>query len=279
MGHGTTSFHNASVLGAVAVVAFVALSAYALLDGAYVVLFVSWVAFVGMLGFAVVGARNGSGNPLGLVWGYGISAGAMITSASAFIVPQAIAQDPKYGGFGIAAGIAVGFFAHTVGHELSHRDLPLDTTTAQIAAHALTAGAVIGVIYGSLDLGPLLGLAIVSHKGPAGYAAARRLSRRGRPLTMLLLPAAGVGIAAITASELALPTTPVVRALVFGFAAGIFLHVAMDFLPRCEVGSEVHEVAELDGHDHDVLDTLRVHAVASVLLGGLAVFGAWLVVA
>ncbi len=39
-------------------------------------------------------------------------------------------------------------------------------TTIAIAAHALSAGLVIGLVYASMpDLGILLGLAIVSHKG------------------------------------------------------------------------------------------------------------------
>ncbi|MGB9987426.1 ZIP family metal transporter [Salarchaeum japonicum] len=283
MSFSPDSNHNnraAIALGALTVVAFLGASAYAVLDGSYKLLGISWAAFVGMLGFAVVGYRDPTSNPTALVWGYGLSAGAMIASAAAFIVPQAIAQHPKFGGFGIAAGVLAGFAAHTVGHELTHRDLPLDTTTAQIAAHALSAGAIIGIVYGSMpDLGLLLGLAIVSHKGPAGYAAAGRLRRNNRPLSMLLLPAAGVGLAAITASALQIPASPEFRGIVFGFAAGIFLHIAMDFLPRCEVGSEIHEAADLDDHAHHTLDRLRKHAVVSVLIGGLAVFAAWLLVA
>ncbi|WP_227261656.1 ZIP family metal transporter [Salarchaeum japonicum] len=283
MSSGATSNHNyrpAVVLGALSVLAFLAASAYAVTAESYKLLGISWVAFVGMLGFAAVGYRAPSSNPTALVWGYGLSAGAMIASAAAFIVPQAIGQHPKFGGFGIAAGILAGFAAHTVGHELTHRDLPLDTTTAQIAAHALSAGAIIGIIYGSMpDLGLLLGLAIVSHKGPAGYAAAGRLRRNGRPLSMLLLPAAGVGIAAIAASALQIPASPEFRGIVFGFAAGIFLHIAMDFLPRCEVGSEIHDAADLDDHAHHTLDRLRKHAVVSVLAGGVAVFAAWLLIA
>ena len=53
----------------------------------------------------------------------------------------------------------------------------------------------------------------------------------------------------------------------------------MDFLPECEIGSEVHESLEHEGDAHALLDRLRVHSVASTALGGLAVFLAWLVVA
>jgi ZIP family zinc transporter len=45
--------------------------------------------------------------------------------------------------------------------------------------------------------------------------------------------------AGVPTAVLAVPGTDATNALVFGFAAGIFLHIAMDFLPRCEVGGEV----------------------------------------
>jgi len=75
-----------------------------------------------------------------------------------------------------------------------------------------------------------------------------------------------------------LPAVDAVNAVVFGFAAGVFLHVAMDFLPRCEVGGEVGEVARMSDDAHALLDKLRVHAVVSTSIGGLAVFLAWLFV-
>ncbi|WP_336036489.1 ZIP family metal transporter [Halobacterium yunchengense] len=271
-----------SRLGAASLLAFVALSAYVLLAGsAPKLLGIAWVAFAAMAGAAVLGARANTEHPTGLVWGYGLASGAMIASAAAFLLPQAIGYAAKPGGFGVAAGILVGFGAHTVGHLLTHRDLPLDRTTAELSAHSLAAGSIIGVVYTAMpDLGPLLGLAIVSHKGPAGYAAARRLAARDRSPMMLLLPAAGVGIAALAVTVVSVPTDATVRAVVFGFAAGIFLHVAMDFLPECETGSEVHAAAtrgdHADEHDHALLDELRVHAVGSTLLGGVAVAAAWL---
>ncbi|MFB6219652.1 MAG: ZIP family metal transporter [Halobacteriaceae archaeon] len=269
--------------GVAGVAALVALTAStAALAPAPKLLGISWVAFAAMAGAAAVGARADESHPRGLVWGYGLASGAMVTSAAVFLVPGAIGHDPQVGGFGIAAGLLAGFAAHTGGHRLTHRRLPMDRTTAELTAHALAAGAIIGAVYTAMPgLGPLLGLAIVSHKGPAGYAAARRLSRAGRPVSAVLLPASGVGIAGLAVSLLAPPGNAVVQAAVFGFAAGVFLHVAMDFLPRCETGSEVHEMVtdEETGPAHARLDRLRVQAVASTLLGALAVFGAWAVVA
>jgi ZIP family zinc transporter len=269
-----------SLLGVGAVVALVVLSGVALVAGLTKVLVISWAAFAAMAIGALVSVETGSSYPRRLVWGYGLASGAMVTSAAVFLLPQAIGLDPRVGGFGVAAGIIIGYGAHVVGHRLSHIDVGLDVTAAQITAHALSAGAIIGLVYGSMPgLGLLLGLAIVSHKGPAGYAAAHRLRESGKPVSALLLPAAGVGITAIPAASLPVPEIAVVNAAVFGFAAGVFLHVAMDFLPSCEVGGEVDEVCSLSEHSHSQLDQLRVHAVASTLIGGVAVFAAWLVVA
>lgn len=266
-------------IGVIGVLALCGLSVLAIAEGHWKVLAISWVAFGAMAGAAPLGWRGaGAESARGLVWGYGLASGAMITSAAVFLVPQAIGYAPKIGGFGVAGGILAGFGAHTIGHRLTHLDTPFDTTAAQISVHALTAGAIIGLVYATMpDLGLLLGLAIVSHKGPAGYAAARRLAREGKAISVLLLPATGVGLTAIPTATLAVPAIPAVNAAIFGFAAGIFLHVAMDFLPECEAGTEVGEVAALAGDAHERLDRLRSHAVVSTVLGGSAVLVLWLV--
>jgi ZIP family zinc transporter len=268
-------------LGVASLGILLALSAVAVtISPAPKLLVISWVAFVAMAGGAVLGLRANSEHPRGMVWGYGLAAGAMVTSAALFLIPQATAADPRHGGLGVAIGLLVGFAGHTVGHRLTHLDLPIDRTVAELSAHALSAGLIIGVVYAAMpDLGPLLGLAIVSHKGPAGYAAARRLVRSDRSVTPILLPAAGVGVAALAVSLVGGPTDASVQAVVFGFAAGIFLHVAMDFLPRCETGSEIHDhVVHQHQDDHDLLDRLRIQAVVSTGLGAAAVYLAWVVV-
>lgn len=268
-----------SLVGGGAVGALVVLSALAAAAGTWKLLGISWVAFLAMALGIPLGRRTWGGRSWALVWGYGLAAGAMVTSAAVFLLPQAIAHHPTFGGFGVAVGLLVGFAGHTIGHRLAHYDLPIDRTVAALTAHALSAGLIIGVVYGNMpELGALLGLAIVSHKGPAGYAAARRLSATDRDPTLLLLPAAGVGITALSASLIQLPAVPAVRGVVFGFAAGIFLHVAMDFLPRCEIGSDVHELLTVSGDAHELLDQLRIHAVLSTGLGGTVVFLAWLLV-
>lgn len=267
-------------LGIIGTGVFVCLSVVGAAAGLWKVLAIGWVAFVAMAGAAVLGTRSTATHARRLVWGYGLASGAMVTSAAVFLVPEAIEYDPQLGGFGIAAGLLVGYAGHTIGHRFSHLDLPLETTTAQLTAHSVADGIIIGTAYTVLpDLGLLLGLGIVSHKGPAGYAAARRLNSQQKPVSVVALPAAAVGCAAILAGVLQPPTSAAFSAVVFGFAAGVFLHVAMDFLPECEVGGEVGEVTALGGDAHALLDRLRVHAVASTALGAGVVFLAWLVIA
>ncbi|USZ67497.1 ZIP family metal transporter [Halorussus salilacus] len=268
-----------SRLGLLGLLSLAVLTPIALRAGTTKVVLIAWVAFAAMAGAALLGGRTGASTDAGrLVWGYGLASGAMITSAAVFIVPDAIAHHPKYGGFGIAFGVLAGFGAHTLGHRAMHADLPFDHTAVELTAHSLSAGAIIGLVYGNMpDLGLLLGLAIVSHKGPAGYAAADRLRRSGKPVSVILLPAAGVGLTAIPAALLELPSSDPVNGLVFGFAAGVFLHVAMDFLPRCELGGEVYEVAQVTDDAHSLLDRLRTQAVVSTGLGGAVVFAAWFV--
>lgn len=268
-----------SPLGLVAAVLLVALSAVGLAAGAGKVTVIAWVAFVAMSTGAFAGARASTSYPVRLIWGYGLASGAMVASSAVFLLPQAVGLSPRVGGFGVATGLLLGYAAHIIGHRLGHVDIGLDLTAAQISAHALAAGAIIGLVYGAMpELGLLLGLAIVSHKGPAGYAAAHRLRSGGLPVSALLLPAAGVGLTAIPAALLPVPEIAALNAAVFGFAAGIFLHVAMDFLPRCELGSEVHDLLTVSGDAHALLDRLRVHGVLSTALGGVTVFLAWIAV-
>lgn len=268
------------VVALIAMVTFLVVSAYAVTVELWRLLGIGWVAFLAMAGAAALGSYTSGRHAGSLVWGYGLASGAMVTSAAVFLLPSAIEHHPTFGGFGVAAGILAGFGFHTIGHRLTHRDLPVDDAVAQLSAHAFSAGAIIGVVYGNMpDLGLLLGLSIVSHKGPAGYAAALRIARRGGSVLPVLIPAVGVGVVAIAVSAVDLPASPAVRGVVFGFATGVFLHVALDFLPRCELGSDVHEALSTEGDTHEALDRLRIHAVLSTSLGALAVFLAWLAVA
>jgi ZIP family zinc transporter len=119
----------------------------------------------------------------------------------------------------------------------------------------------------------------VSHKAPAGYAAARRLRRHDRSALPLLLPAAAVGLAALPVGLVDPPSMDGVHALVFGGATGIFLHVAIDFLPRCEWrhGLRPVEANSSERQDEEEAHAHRLHwqAITSTLLGGAVVVAAW----
>jgi ZIP family zinc transporter len=265
-----------SLVGIGSVLVFVLLSVIGAAAGFWTIVVVSWVGFVAMSVAVIPGARMAV-NADRLVWGYGLSSGAMVTSAAVFLVPEAIGFSPSVGGLGIAAGLLFGFGAHTIGHRLTHFD-GFDATTVQLTAHSLADGVIVGLVYAAVpDLGLLLGIGVISHKGPAGYAAARRLSQAEKPASVLLLPAAGVGLAALPVALVNPPESPIVNAAIFGFATGIFLHIAMDFLPECEIGSEIGDMLgqEESADVHAELDRLRIHAVVSTILGAGAVALVW----
>jgi len=271
------------IVGGVGVVALVILSAATIAVGVnWKLLAISWTAFAAMAVGAPLGARAATSNhPLEPVWGYGLASGAMVTSAALFLIPQALGQHGQYGALGIAIGFLAGYVGHQVGHRLTHRQLPIDRVSAELTAHALSAGAIIGAIYAAMpSLTSILGLAMISHKGPAGYAAARRLAADGRSVVTLLLPAAAVGLIALPIGIVGFSPSTMVRGLFFGIAAGVFLHVAVDMLPECTVGSDTCPVDQGD-HTSDVhrqLDRLRIHAAVSAIIGAAAVALAWNVV-
>jgi len=267
-------------VGAAGLIALVLLSVAAIADGVnWKLVAVSWTAFAAMAVGAPLGARAvRSSHPLEPVWGYGLASGAMVTSAALFLIPQALGQHGRLGSLGIAVGFLGGYAGHTVGHRFTHLDLPVDRTTAELTVHALSAGAIIGAIYTAMpSLTSVLGVALVSPKAPAGYAAARRLAERGQSVVTLLLPAAAVGIVALPVGIAGLSPESGPRGLLFGIAAGVFLHVAVDLLPECTTGSETCPVdaADHDADGHRFRDRLRRHAVLSSILGGVAVAAAW----
>lgn len=263
------------------------------------VLVIGWVGFGAMMGGAVLGSRSPTDRERApatrlrrLTWAYGLSSGAMITSATLFLVPTATAHHARLGGIGIALGLVAGFALHTLSESPSDRSDRSGTTSAvmglspvvvALTLHAGAAGLVIGGVYAAMpSLGTTLGLSIISHKAPAGYAAARRLRRLGRPISSLLVPAAAVAVTAIPVGLTTPPHVDAVYGLAFGIATGTFLHVALDFLPRCEWGSELHQAAGLAGEA--VPDagagpacprSVRQHAVGSTVAGGLLVVLAW----
>lgn len=274
-----TAVAQERVLGVVGLVALVLLSASATLAGvSWKLVTISWAAFAAMAIGAPLGVRAvQSSHPLEPVWGYGLASGAMVTSAALFLIPQALGQHTRLGSLGIAVGFLGGYVGHTVGHQFTHLDLPVDHTTAELTVHALSAGAIIGAIYTAMpSLTSILGIALVSHKAPAGYATARRLAGRGQSVVPLLLPAAAVGLAALPVGIVGFAPGGELRGLLFGVAAGVFLHVAVDLLPECTTGSESCPADAADHDDpHQFRDRLRRHAALSSTLGGVVVAIAW----
>lgn len=254
---------------AATLVALAGLCAAAAITGLWKLLVIGLVSFGSMVVGAVLGLRTLAQDST-LVWAYGLTAGAMVASASAFLVPVAINRDPKLGGFGIAAGIAAGFALHVLTERFYLRTPVLEDSVVRLSMHALTAGIVIGAIYTQLpSIGLLLGLSIVSHKGPAGYAAAQSLHRSGASALPLVVPASGIGVPAIAVGLLGWPLTQQVNAVVFGFAGGVFLHLAIDFLPRVDDD----QPAEATAGQRKL--RLPSEGVAAVALGGAAVVLAW----
>ena len=249
---------------------------------------IGWVAFGAMMAGAWMGARSedrasAAAERWGtrLVWAYGLAGGAMITSTTLFLVPNAISHHAALGGLGIALGIVGGFSIHTLHAGPGHAGGAARPVAWELTLHALGAGLVIGAVYATMPaLGPTLGLAIVSHKAPAGYAAARRLRRHGQSVSTLTLPAAAVGLAALPVGLADPPTLHGLHALVFGGATGIFLHVAIDFLPRCGWRHGLRPVAAVGcGRPGEAEEAqarrLRWQAIGSTLLGGAVVVAAW----
>lgn len=269
-------------VGALGVGVLLVLSAVGVAVGVgWKLLAVSWAAFTAMAVGAPLGARaTGTQHPFEPVWGFGLASGAMIASTALFLIPQALEQHAEFGSLGIAAGFLAGYAGHTVGHRFTHLDLPIEHTAAELTVHSLAAGLIIGGIYTALpSLTSLLGVALISHKAPAGYAAARRLARAGDQPLSLLLPAAAVGIAALSVGITGVSPPGRLRGLLFGVAAGVFLHVAVDLLPECTTGGETWPTDGEGVEDaHRFRDRLRGHAAASALVGGAAVTLGWALV-
>ena len=276
-------------VGAAGVGALLVLSAVGVAVGVgWKLLAISWAAFVAMAVGAPLGARaTRAQHPFEPVWGHGLASGAMVASTAVYLIPQALDQHSEFGSLGIAAGFLAGYAGHTVGHRFTHLDLPVEHTTAELTVHSVAAGLIIGAIYTAMpSLTALLGVTLVSHKTPAGYAAAQRLAESGRPVITLAVPAAAVGIAALLIGITGLSPPGRLRGLLFGIGAGVFLHVAVDLLPECTTSGKTRPAdPELDADsapetaEHQFRDRLRAHAASSALIGGAVVVAAWLLVA
>jgi len=263
-----------SVLGVVALIAVVALG---LVAGRTKLVGIVVFGFVAMMAGVLVSYLGEFATPGRQVWAYGLASGAMLASAAALIAPKAIAHHPTYGGFAIAFGYLIGYGAHELGHLVTHYELPVNAATGELTLHALAAGSIMGVAYGALpSLTPLFGYGIVAHKFPAGFTGSEAVEESGLPVSVMVVPAAAVAIAAIPLSILTPDLSPIVKAVFFGVSTGVFAHVGIDMLPEC---SHVGSHGDVAGHgaiqcSRDA-DRIRQYAVLSTFLGAAAIFAIW----
>lgn len=265
-------------LSGLAVVALIAVVALGLSAGRSKLVGIVLFGFVAMMLGVLVSYLGDFATPRRQVWAYGLASGAMLASAGALIAPKAILQHPEFGGFAIAFGYLIGYAAHELGHLVTHHELPVNAATGELTLHALAAGSIMGVAYGALpSLTPLFGYGVVAHKFPAGFTGSEAVEQSGLPLSVMILPASAVAIAAIPLSILTPDLSPVVKAVFFGVSAGVFAHVGVDMLPECShVGSHADSTHGTVLCSRDA-DRLRQSAVLSTVLGAGVIFVLWLV--
>jgi ZIP family zinc transporter len=265
-------------LGVVVALAFAGVLAGGYTAGREKLVGIVLFAFLAMAAGVALQQRTRTVTGLSRVWIHGLASGAMLASATALLAPKAITQHPEIGGFAVAFGYLLGYAGHELGHVVSHWNLPLNVTVGELTLHALLAGAVMGVVYGTLpSLTALFGYGIVAHKLPAGFSGAETLDRDELSVFVMVLPAAAVGFAAVPLSLAtpALGTTS--KAVFYGVSTGLFAHVALDMIPECGGGGPSHGYGDLDcGPD---VDRQRYAAVASTLAGALVLFALWVAVA
>lgn len=231
-------------------------------------------AFCAMLAGTALAVLGEFDTPGRRVWVQGLASGAMLASAMTLLAPKAITRHPEYGGFAIAAGYLLGYAGHELGHLLTHYDLPLNAPVAELTLHALTAGAIMGVAYGSLPgLTPVFGFGVLAHKLPAGVAGSEALDRSGLRRVVMVVPAAAVALAAIPLSLFTPSLSRIVEAIFFGVSTGVFAHVAIEVLPGCaRCGSRSGPGTVRCSR---YTDRLRRYAVVSTLTGSGLIVLLW----
>lgn len=236
---------------------------------------IAWVSFAAMVLGGVIKELD-IDTVRSMVWASGLSGGAALASVFYFILPQAFNLSPEYAATGVVAGFLSGLFVHSSSHRFLHSHSKGRDTLISVSLHSVVAGVVIGMIYQQMPgIGLTLGFAIVSHKLPAGFMIADRIKRENRDFWIkLLLPAAGLGATAQLIFVLPITLGMVMKAVFFGFSAGIFLHVALDFIPNPEPESNLRKLLE-PGEDpvHDEMDEWNADFIFSTVIGALVVLG------
>ncbi|MFB6109536.1 MAG: ZIP family metal transporter [Halodesulfurarchaeum sp.] len=278
---GLRRHRTATAASAVTAVAFLGAVTLGISVGRTTLTAVAAFGFAAMTGGVAISHYVEFDVPERQVWAYGLASGAMLASAGGLLAPKAIGAHATYGGFAIALGYLLGYGAHELGHLVSHLELPLNAAAGELSLHALAAGTIMGVVYGSLsELTPLLGFGILAHKFPAGFTGSESVKQSGLPVYVMVIPASMVAIAAIPFSIAMPPLSPVLQAVLFGVSTGVFAHVGIDMLPECS-----HQGSHADSSGHVSVqcsrDVHRIkrHAVASTFLGTGTIFVLWQLVA
>lgn len=160
----------------------------------------------------------------------GLAAGAMLASACVFLLPSALAGDPRGGGLGVTAGLLLGIALDRFMGARHPKRAGGDSVLFAITLHAAAAGAAMGLAYSAVpSLSVLLGIVIIAHKLPAGYVLARARQALGQSRLPILVPSCAVGLVAIPVALLSGHAGGVGNTLLAGLATGIFLHVGLDF--------------------------------------------------
>ncbi|QKQ98102.1 ZIP family metal transporter [Candidatus Nanohaloarchaea archaeon] len=270
---------KSSILGLALTLVFIATSIYTFSTTPKVVT-IGFVAFAAMMMGGLLALRDIKSHKM-IVWLYGMSGGAAFASVMLFILPQALNLSKNFGAAGIIAGFLAGLVLHSASHRLTHSVTKGHSSLWSVSLHSITAGLIIGLIYNQMPSAALtLGLAIVSHKLPAGYMVADRLKRDRESFWMkLLLPASGIGAMASLVNIFSVSLGTTSRALFFGFSAGIFLHLALDFIPNPEPESHLRKIltGDEDPHHHE-LDEITIHCLASTIIGAAVIILAALTV-
>ncbi|MFW5965154.1 MAG: ZIP family metal transporter [Halodesulfurarchaeum sp.] len=267
----------ARIVSGLTVVAFAVVIVAGLLSGRTKLTGVVVFGFVAMIAGVAISHYVDFDTANRQVWAYGLASGAMLASAGGLLAPKAIEPHAAYGGFAIAFGYLIGYAAHELGHLSTHYDLPLNAPAAELSLHALAAGSIMGVLYGSLpNLTALFGFGVLAHKFPAGFTGSEAVKHSGLPEHVMVVPAAIVAIAAIPLSIVTPPLSPIVQATFYGISTGVFAHVGIDMLPEC-----LHAGSHADRGGHGVIQcsrnihAIRHRAVLSTFLGAGTILGLW----
>lgn len=240
----------------------------------YKILFITIVSFLSIIlaTLVVLIVDNESINVIPL---YGFSSGLMIMSACLFLLPQSFSRSIKFGGIGLGLGIIIGYIIHTLGHLVTHKKVILESNTLSLTVHSILAGVIIGFIYNTQpEISLILGIAIVSHKGPAGYNMAQKLVKEKDSIKYVIYPAIGIGLGSIPTRMISYSLNPLLEAFLFAIATGIFIHLSMDFLPNCEKEEDIIKHSNCD--DHAKIDKYRFQASLSTFIGGILILFLWL---